>query len=214
MWKVLVAFFIRVMQFLLVGRAVLVWPWPLPGDVQPYICFWTKWQNQVFFRKILQFAGSFSGFLWEEELSLIGNLNLKVSLKNIQVLFTLKQYYSQKILKGNMYLSLLFIFHSFQIFRSTPVIFINVLWPSLVLLCWKLNIYESTSLNQGLELLNDMYMHTLLASRKIFLHLFMSLSLPVQKMMPRCVSHRSTTHWDFPCSQPPYREHFCFHLLL
>jgi len=50
-----------------------------------------KWPTQAFSRKILQFAGSLSAFLWEEELSLTGNLNLKDSLENILVLFILKQ---------------------------------------------------------------------------------------------------------------------------
>lgn len=107
-----------------------------------------------------------------------------------------------------------FLVYFFVIFRSTPVIFISALWPSSSLTCWKLNIHWSASLNQGLELPNDKYMHTPPASHKIFLHLFMSLFPPARKTMPRCILHRSTAHWDFPCSQTPDREHFCFHLLL
>lgn len=67
-----------------------------------------------------------------------------------------------------------FLVYFFVIFRSTPVIFISALWPSSSLTCWKLNIHWSASLNQGLELPNDKYMHTPPASHKIFLHLFMS----------------------------------------
>lgn len=107
-----------------------------------------------------------------------------------------------------------FLVYFFVIFRSTPVIFISALWPSSSLTCWKLNIHWSASLNQGLELPNDKYMHTPPASHKIFLHLFMSLFPPARKTMPRCILHRSAAHWDFPCSQTPDREHFCFHLLL
>lgn len=107
-----------------------------------------------------------------------------------------------------------FLVYFFAIFRSTPVIFISALWPSSSLTCWKLNIHWSTSLNQGLELPNDKYMHTPPASHMIFFHLFMSFFPPMQKTMPRCILHRPTAHWDFPCSQTPDREHFCFHLLL
>lgn len=61
-----------------------------------------------------------------------------------------------------------FLVYFFVIFRSTPVIFISVLWPTSSLTCWKLNIHWSTPLNQGLELPNDKYMHTPPASHKIF----------------------------------------------